>query len=314
MKQFKQLGLIAVLALALGACGESKEAATDGAAATPTATVSVEHKLGTVEVKQNPERVVVFDFGALDTLEALGVDVVGLPKANIPAYLSKYKDDKYGNMGGLKEPNFEAIHAAKPDLIIISDRQAKLFDQLNEIAPTVYTNVDYSDYMASLEKNVKTLAGLFGKEAKAEEALAALKADIAAVNEKTGAMDEKGLIVLVNDGKISAYGSKSRFGFIHDVLGMKQADENISVSTHGQSVAFEYIVKTNPDYIFVIDRSAVVGNSETAAKQVIENELVQKTNAFKNSHIVYLDPNVWYLSGGGLGSAQEMVNEVKAAL
>ncbi|MBP6346158.1 siderophore ABC transporter substrate-binding protein [Neisseriaceae bacterium CLB008] len=313
MKQFKQLGLIAVLALALGACGETKEAATDGAAA-PAATVSVEHKLGTVEVKQNPERVVAFDFGALDTLEALGVDVIGLPKANIPAYLSKYKDDKYADMGGLKEPNFEAIHAAKPDLIIISDRQAKLFDQLNEIAPTVYTNVDYNDYVPSLEKNVKTLASLFGKEAQADEALATLKADIASVNEKTNAMPEKGLIVLVNDGKISAYGSKSRFGFIHDVLGVKQADEAISVSTHGQSVAFEYIVKTNPDYIFVIDRSAVVGNSETAAKQVIENELVQKTNAFKNGHIVYLDPNTWYLSGGGLGSTKEMVEEVKAAL
>ncbi|MBP6562993.1 MAG: siderophore ABC transporter substrate-binding protein [Neisseriaceae bacterium] len=311
MKQFKQLGLIAVMALALGACGE-QAAKTDGAA--PAATVSVAHKLGTVEVKQNPERVVVFDFGALDTLEALGVDVIGLPKANIPSYLSKYKDDKYADLGNLKEPNFEAIHAAKPDLIIISDRQAKLFDQLNAIAPTVYTNVDYSDYLPSLEKNVHTLASLFGKEAQADEALAKVKADIAKVNEQTSAMSEKGLIVLVNDGKISAYGSKSRFGFIHDVLGMKQADENISVSTHGQSVAFEYIVKTNPDYIFVIDRSAVVGNSETAAKQVIENELVQKTNAFKNGHIVYLDPNVWYLSGGGLGSAQEMVNEVKAAL
>ncbi len=312
MKQFKQLGLIAIMALALGACGEGKEASTDATA--PVATVSVAHKLGTVEVKQNPERVVVFDFGALDTLEALGVDVIGLPKANIPAYLSQYKDDKYVDVGNLKEPNFEAIHAAKPDLIIISDRQAKLFDQLNEIAPTVYTNVDYSDYLPSLEKNVQTLASLFGKEAQATEALTKLEQEIAAVNEKTTAMNEKALIVLVNDGKISAYGSKSRFGFIHDVLGVKQADENISVSTHGQSVAFEYIVKTNPDYIFVIDRSAVVGNSETAAKQVIENELVQKTNAFKNSHIVYLDPNVWYLSGGGLGSAQEMVNEVKAAL
>ncbi|MBP6117172.1 MAG: siderophore ABC transporter substrate-binding protein [Neisseriaceae bacterium] len=312
MKQFKQLGLIAVLALALGACGETKE--TADSTATPTATVSIEHKLGTVEVKQNPERVVTFDFGALDTLEALGVEIIGLPKANIPAYLEKYKDDKYVDMGGLKEPNFEAIHAAKPDLIIISDRQAKLFDQLNEIAPTVYTNVDYNDYVPSLEKNVKTLAGLFGKEAQAEEALAALKADIASVNEKTNAMSEKGLILLVNDGKLSAYGSKSRFGFIHDVLGMKQADEGISVSTHGQSVAFEYIVKTNPDYIFVIDRSAVVGNSETGAKQVIENELVQKTNAFQNNHIVYLDPNTWYLSGGGLGSTKEMVEEVNAAL
>ena len=61
-------------------------------------------------MKKNPEKVVVFDFGMLDTLDELGVEVAGLPQANVPAYLSKYEDAKYANVGSLKEPDFEAIH------------------------------------------------------------------------------------------------------------------------------------------------------------------------------------------------------------
>ena len=38
--------------------------------------------------------------------------------------LSKYEDAKYANVGSLKEPDFEAIHALKPDVIFISGRQA----------------------------------------------------------------------------------------------------------------------------------------------------------------------------------------------
>ena len=65
----------------------------------------------------------------------------------------------------------------------------------------------------------------------------------------------KVLILLTNDGSVSVYGSSSRFGMIHDILGCKAADENIESSTHGQSVNFEYIADKNPDIILVIDRT-----------------------------------------------------------
>ncbi len=90
-------------------------------------------------------------------------------------------------------------------------------------------------------------------------------------------------------------------------------DENIEASTHGQSISFEYIVEKDPDFLFVIDRTAVVGG-ESSAKEVIENDLVKNTKAYKEGNIVYLDPNYWYLSGGGLVSVSEMILEVGAAV
>jgi iron complex transport system substrate-binding protein len=85
------------------------------------------------------------------------------------------------------------------------------------------------------------------------------------------------------------------------------------VTTHGQSVTFEYIAVKNPDYLFVVDRGAAVGG-EAAAKKTIENELVKKTKAFKDGNIVYLDQNYWYLSGGGLISVSEMIKEIEKSV
>lgn len=275
--------------------------------------ITIKHQLGETPVKVNPEKVVVFDFGSLDTIDKLGIEVAGLPQNNVPSYLEKYEDEKYANVGSLKEPDFEKIHALQPDLIIISGRQSELYKEFTEIAPTIFLGVDTARYMESFEENVKTIGKIFNKETEAEEQLAQIKKDIDALHAEASELDEKALIVLANEGKVSAYGPNSRFGIIHDVFGFAPADEGIEVSTHGQSVTFEYILEKDPDILFVIDRNAAVGG-ESGAKEVIENDIVKRTKAFKNGKIIYLDPDFWYLSGGGLESVEQMVKEVEGSL
>ncbi|MFD2172064.1 siderophore ABC transporter substrate-binding protein [Tumebacillus lipolyticus] len=269
------------------------------------------HKLGETTVKQNPQKVVVFDFGALDTLDKLGVNVTGVAQKSVPKYLEKYKDSKYENIGTLQEPDYEKIDQLKPDLILISGRQEKAYPELSKIAPTLYVGVDTTKYMESFKENMQRLGQIFGKESEVNAEIAKLDATIKSVKDKADASKKNALIILANEGKISAYGEGSRFGIIHDVLGIPAVDKNIKVSTHGDEISFEYITEKNPDYLFVVDRGAVVGDSAQAgAKALIENELVKKTNAYKNNNIVYLDPGFWYLSGGGLLSVSEMIDEV----
>lgn len=324
MKSFKKAVLASALVVLIAGCNNEEAKTTTASTDTTTsaqttqtapAEMTIKHVSGETKVKMNPQKIVTFDFGSLDTLEALGIDIIGLPKANIPSYLSEYKDEKYANLGSLKEPDFEALYASKPDFIIISDRQAPVYEQFSEIAPTINFAIDLNDYMPSLDAHVTTLAQLFGKEETAKAQMTELNQNIDAVKETLANANDKALILLANDGKISAYGPKSRFGFIHDTLGFKPADEKIEVSTHGQNVTFEYVMDINPDYIFVIDRSAVVaGNSNASAKELIENDLVKNTKAFQNGKIIYLDPNVWYLSGGGLKSTQLMVKDIQNSI
>ncbi|WP_041094709.1 siderophore ABC transporter substrate-binding protein [Bacillus badius] len=314
-KKLSLLFMMALVAVIMAACGSNNEKETGSKPKKEAEEVTVKHELGETKVEKNPEKVVVFDFGSLDTLDKLGVEVTGLPKENIPKYLSKYEEDKYENTGSLKEPDFEKVNALSPDLIIISGRQAELYDQFAEIAPTIYLGVDPADYMNSFKNNATTIGEIFGKEEEVKTELAKVEEEIGQLKEQASKEDKKALVVLANDGKVSAYGPGSRFGLIHDVFGVKPADENIEVSSHGQSISFEYIVEKNPDYLFVVDRGAVVAEGGgSSAKQVIENDLVKNTNAYKNDNIVYLDPGYWYLSGGGLQSVSEMVKEVQAGL
>ncbi|MBE1555108.1 siderophore ABC transporter substrate-binding protein [Sporosarcina limicola] len=321
MKKIKILLMMIALMAVLVACGtkddKTSEKATDKTSGdnkeTETAVIEIKHELGEATVTKNPKKVVVFDFGVLDTLDKLGIEVAGLPQSNVPSYLAKYKDEKYENLGSLKEPDFEKIHAMKPDVIFISGRQSDLFEQFSEIAPTVYVGLDTANYMDSFKHNMELVAEIFGKEDEMKTELAEVDEQIKAINEKTAGLDSKALIVLGSEGKVSAYGPSSRFGLIHDVFGFKAADEKIEISKHGQNITFEYIFDTNPDVLFVVDRDAAIGG-DSSVKDSIENELVMKTNAYKNGKIVYLNAEYWYLSGGGLQSMKEMIKEVEAGL
>lgn len=316
MKKKLSLLLLTFVLAVLAACGNTEKSNAEADSSKNSeepAEIKVTHELGEDTVPVNPKKVVAFDFGVLDTLEKLGIEVAGVPQANIPPYLSKYEDSKYANVGSLKEPDFEAISELSPDVIFISGRQSAAYEELKKIAATVYVGVDTTDYMNSFKHNMNLIGDIFDKKQEVADELAKIEEDIAAINEKAKTIDGKSLIVLVNDGSLSAYGKNSRFGIIHDVLGLAPADENIEASTHGQKVTFEYLAEKNPAYLFVIDRGAVVGG-ESSGEKTLDNKLVNGIDAAKNDHIIYLDPNYWYLSGGGLLSTSEMVKEISEAI
>lgn len=288
-------------------------AAAAGIAGAQAVTIDVQHELGTTTVPVNPKQVVVFDFGVLDSLDTLGIDVIGLPKGTVPAYLSKYAADKYVNVGTLQEPDFEVINALKPDLIIISGRTSAHYEELSRLAPTVYMAADFNDYLASVQANLRTLGDIFSVQDAVEAELSRLDAAIQQV--RTASAGKNALVLLTTGGRANAYGPGSRYGFIHHEFGFAPVDDSIAASTHGQVISWEYVLVRDPDYLFVIDRDAVVsGGAGQTARQVVENELVRLTKAYNGGNIVYLEPSYWYLSGGGLQSLAMMIADIQQAL
>ncbi|MGB6406488.1 MAG: ABC transporter substrate-binding protein, partial [Planococcus donghaensis] len=178
MKKWILVAFTLIMVAVLAACGSTEETAESDTANAETEEMTVTHELGEATFTKNPEKVVVFDYGVLDSLDKLGIEVVaGVPQESLPAYLEKYEDaEKYENVGTLKEADFEAIHAMGPDLIIISGRQADMYEEFTEIAPTMYMAVDTEKYMASFEENMTTLGEVFGKEDQVGEELAAIDA------------------------------------------------------------------------------------------------------------------------------------------
>lgn len=273
----------------------------------------ITHKLGTTEIEGTPKKVVVLDYGTLDALDALDVEVTGLPKSGkLPSYLNKFKDDSYGNTGTVKEPDLEAIHALEPDVIFMAGRMQDYYDELSEIAPTIYIESDGANYIESFSESMDIYGKVFNKEDKAEELVKEVTEKAEEVKAKTSGMNAS--VVMVNGRSISAFGNESRYGLIFNELGFGMSDSELKDSTHGQEVSFEYLIEKNPQYLFVVDRNAITGSSEVTAKDVLENELVKQTDAYKNEKIVYLDSVTWYTVSGGYTSTLNMINEVNKVL
>lgn len=264
---------------------------------------------------ENPSRVVVMDYSSLDTMEELGLEsaVAAVPKQHLPAYMDTFRDKKYTDVGGVMEFDIEKIYKLSPDLIIISNRQARYQEKLSKIAPTVNINIDSTKYVDSFRKNTLLVGRIWDKEAEAGELLKKFDGIVTQAKERVDKAPGKGLVAMYNAGKFSVYGGNSRFGIIHEEFGIKPADPNIRKSTHGYSVNSEYIAKLNPDYLFVIDRNSVVAGKD-ADRSDIENMLIRTTNAYKNGKVVYLPADYWYLANGGVKSLMMMAEDVASAV
>lgn len=305
-----------VMALSVGVMGcTSNSAGTDSnvAAQEENKTIVVTDQKGEVEVPVNSKNVVVLDYGSLDIMSKLGVEPVALPKSSLPEYLSQYKDEKYIDLGGVKEFDLEKVNAAEPDLIIIEARQESYYEGLKKIAPVLYLGTVDNDIFASTENNAKILGQIFEKEDGINEELEALNKRVEAVKAKVEENNSTALMAMFNEGSLSAYGIGSRYDMVYSKFGFKVVDESIEASKHGQGISFEYIKEKNPDYLFVLDRGAITG-AQASVKETMENELIKTTKAYEDGHIVYVNPQAWYVGGSGLMAIDAIISDMETAV
>ena len=271
----------------------------EAAEQTPVAAskVKVDTVYGPVELTANPSPIAVYDMTLMQDLAALEVAVDGLPENLHLDNLKAANTPESQNIGTLFEPNMEALNQMQPKAILIGSRMAEKYDSLSKMAPTLDLTLDTANIYESSKQRLSDLGKLFNKQDKAQQ----LQQDIENAIEQAKAASEgkgNGLVILVNGNKISAYGEKSRFGFLHTVFGIPTADSNIVDARHGQPVSFEYLQKTDPDWLFVLDRTSAIGEEGVGAAEVLDNPLIHQTKAWKNKHIVYLSPDSYLAFGG----------------
>lgn len=319
MKLQRLAALMAAGLMALTACGQDTTTPAAGGDDKPAEKITIEHTAGTTELDGPAERIVVLDLGSLDNLQALGLQdkVVGLPKATpLPKSLAAFSDDKYADVGTLKEPDLEAIAELDPDLVIAGFRSSELAKELMPKFPTVDVTYDTADdYYEGVSYAAKIVAKATGEEEAMDKKLAELESTIKDAKGKVPA-ESKVLMLMSSGGKISAVHPNGRFDLAYDGLGLKPAIEEQAKGeqAHGDAIAFEAIQQANPDVMYVMDRDAAIGaEGGKAAEQVLDNELVRATNAWKNDKVVYLDGGRWYLMLHGVDNAKAMVEELLQA-
>lgn len=296
-------------------------AATAPAAAAPQPAqtqyqpIIIKHELGTTAIASQPQRIATFDMNELDFLDQLGVPPVGISKDYVPHFLSKYKDDtNVQDLGSSLQPNLERLHALKPDLVLISPLQARSYDEIAEIAPTLHFDVDYMNehgrHIDIVKDHLLTLGRIFGKEELSRQKAAEIDAKVGEVKRVTEGRPEKVLIVIHNNGSFSSFGVKSRYGFVFDTLGAKPASTDVEPGMHGQPISNEFISKADPDILYVIDRTAAVDHRSALTANTLDNPLLRQTKAWKNKRVVFVDSEAWYLTAASVTSLKIVIDEV----
>ena len=315
MKKRLSLGLAVMMALGLAACGESKtEQNTESAQATqadaqsaqsaqstetaaPTGDVTIKTATGDATIAGNPHPLAVYDMTAMQNLAVLGVAVEGMPSELRLTNLKAANTPDSAEIGTVLEPNLEALNALQPKAIIVGSRMAEKAEELGKIGTVLNLTIDTKNPYEATKQQLTDFGKLFGKEAEATTAISDIDAAIAAAKQ-AAAGKGNGLAIMVNGNKLSAYGDKSRYGFLHTAFGIPMADANIEDARHGQPISFEYLQKVDPDWLFVLDRGAAIGEEGESAEVVLDNPLMHGTKAWKNKQIVYLSPDSYLAFGG----------------
>ena len=192
------------------------------------------------------------------------------------------------------------ISECEPDIIFIGGRLSSSYDALNEIAPVVYLATDSeAGVVESVRTNASTIASIFGLEDKVDELMADFDSRIEALSQF--AEGKSAIIGMCTSGSFNVLGNDGRCSIIGKEIGFDNigVDSNIDTATHGNEASFEFVVEKNPEYIFVMDRDAAIGtDGAQLAQEIMENELVMGTDAYKNGNVVYLaHPLVYNYTG-----------------
>ena len=273
--------------------------------------LNIEHAKGNTQVQKSPKTVAVLDWSTLDTMTTLGIEAQGIPQSNIlPPMLEQYADARFVRVGTLFEPDYEALQNLQPDLIILGRRASGQYPEVAKYGPTIDLTPDPSDMLGSVVRNTEILGQIFDRQPQAAELTNKLRSSVQQL-QALSAEQGSGLTLLTSGGKVSAFGIGTRFGMIHDVFGVEPAIADLKVGRHGQAVSYEFLLEANPDWLFVMDRDAAIGREGVAAQQMMDNELVQATEAGAKGQIVYLEPVSWYLlDNSGLRVMQDNVERL----
>ncbi|MDY3286018.1 MAG: ABC transporter substrate-binding protein [Eubacteriales bacterium] len=332
MKKLLSLILAAALALALTACSGASPNTQTSQSETTAAPAENEPSVITLatyngagekveaDFPYNPRRVAVMDLAALDILDNIGCGdrIVGVSKGSSIDYLQDYvTNDALFNLGTIKEADMEALMECEPEVIIIGGRLSSVYDELAKIAPVFYLKTDTAlGLVESTYSNAKELAAMFGAEAQVDALLSEYDSRMEAL--QAAAEGKTAIIGMVNAGGFSLLGNDGRCSIIGVEIGFENVgvDSDTSTSTHGNEASFEFVLDKNPDYIFAMDRDAAIGTEGAQlAAEVLDNELIGKTEASKNGRVVVLEhSNVWYTAEGGITALGIMLSDLEGAL
>lgn len=312
---------LAAASLALSSCASSAPS-TEPAETAATAQsdssfpASIKHFRGTTELAQRPLRVAALDPSYVDATMLLGAELVAYTEYRqgdnpFPEYLGDISDltDEAVNVGTIAEPDLEKLLATAPDVIISADvRQGAMYDQLNKIAPTIFSESTGPTW----KENVVLLGEALGKKEQAEQAVADYEARAAAVGKEILAKKPEttySLVRFAGEDTARLYATDSFIGEIMVDMGIpRPKDAPDTTESIFVPLSPEEILKADAEVIFQstwAPEGAEGDASRAQEKKFTSNPLWEKLEG----EVMPVDDSI-FLSSVSLQGAGEVITQV----
>ncbi|PTY38701.1 iron ABC transporter substrate-binding protein [Saccharospirillum sp. MSK14-1] len=274
-------------------------------------TLTIDHAMGRTELDAPAVRVVTLYQGATDAAVALGITPVGVVDSWVEKPMYQYLRDELADVAhvGLEtQPNLEEIAALNPDVIIAAKmRHEAVYDQLNQIAPTIAHETVFQ-----FKETLDLVAAATGRTDAAEQWHQNWDARIADFQQQVAELDnidwpqQVALLNFRNDHARIYYSSFA--GNILNELGFERPQAHREDVWGVKLTSKESIPSMNADvfFIFMTETDAtVMENYQDWTSHPLWNTL----DAVRNEQVYRVDQVDWNMGGGPI-AAQRMVDSV----
>lgn len=296
---------IAAMAVALTGCATNDDASADDQQSDGSSDSSADFPITVTDMSGNEvtiesaDSVVVTDNRVFQLVADWGIEPTAAPRSLMSDNNPLQADESILDIGSHREPDFEQVVAADPDLIINGYRYLGHAEDMQNAAPDaafVSMDVPEGDTMSVDEYTVQSLTLLgeiFGKQ---EEAQALIDDFHTAVDDAIAAYDPEmtvmGLVTSANEIRYASPEEGRGANIYFDLIGMTPALEADGSSNHqGDDISIEAIAEANADFFLVLDRDAGVSSGEEESTPAID--LITGSTALAN--VTAVQNEAWYI-------------------
>jgi iron complex transport system substrate-binding protein len=275
--------LALVVGLGLVACGGSASP-TSNATATGTPTDTFPVTVGPLTLAKRPERVVVLSPSLTETVFAVdaGPQVVAVDQlSNFPADAPKTDLDAY-------KPNAEAVAKQQPDLVLLANDIDNILSQLRTLnIPAML--LPAAKNLDETYQQILDVAKLTGHSAAGQALVERMKADLDKLVAALPRRDRNLTYYYELDPTFYSVTSNTFVGSLFTKASMVNiADPAGKDGNDYPQLSAEYIVKANPDLIFLADTKCCGQSLATVSQRPGWSEIA----AVKNQQVIALDDDI----------------------
>lgn len=284
------------------ATGEPSSTTGDGASTAGEFLASVDHRYGTTELTEVPERIVTLGFSDQDAVLAFGVAPVAVTDwyGDYPAATWPWAQDELGdaepvvlNQGaftGTQAFDYEQLAELAPDLIIglYTGMTQEEYDTLSAIAPTVASSPDYPEYGMPWQESTRMVGQILGQTDRAEEIIGEVDAQFAAAAEAHPEFQGVEMVVaeLFEPGSSFARSATDPRTVFMTQLGFVLPDEiaELAGDLDGAPISDELMTQLDRDLLIWN-----IGHEPGLRAQVEEKPLYDQLQVVQDGRVLYIE-------------------------